>query len=45
MQELGKPSLGIALLRVTDVVPDADVTGPVLDFSDEVRALHARAVS
>jgi len=45
MQELGKPSLGIALLRITDVVPDADVTGPVLDFSDEVRALHARAIS
>ncbi|MES3057361.1 nucleoside deaminase [Sphingomonas faeni] len=44
MQELGKPSLGIALLRITDVVPDADVTGPVPDFADEVRALHARAV-
>jgi len=45
MQELGKPSLGIALLRITDVVPDADVTGPVPDFADEVRALHARSVS
>lgn len=44
MQELGKPSLGIALLRITDVVPDADVTGPVPDFADEVRALHARGV-
>ena len=45
MQELGKPSLGISLLRLTDVVPDADVTGPVPDLADEVRALHARAVS
>ena len=45
MQELGKPSLGIALLRIIDVVPDADVAGPVPDFADEVRALHARAVS
>ena len=45
MQELGKPSLGIALLRIIDVVPDADVAGPVPDFADEIRALHARAVS
>lgn len=44
MRELGKPSLGIGLLRITDVVPDADVMGPVQDFADEVRGLHARAV-
>ncbi len=43
MQEMGKPSLGIELLRITDVVPGADVTGPVSNFADEVRALHARA--
>lgn len=41
MQELGRPSLGIVPLRITDVVPDADVTGPVPEFADEVRALHA----
>jgi len=44
-RELGKSSLGILPLRITDVVPDADVTGPVPDFADEVRALHARPVS
>jgi len=43
MDELGRPSLGIAPLRITDVVPDAQVEGPVAAFADEVRSLHARA--
>jgi hypothetical protein len=41
--ELGLPPLGIASLRITDVVPGAQVEGPVAAFADEVRALHARA--
>lgn len=40
--ELGRPAQGIAPLRITDVVPDARVEGPVPRFVDEVRALHAR---
>ncbi|KQN28008.1 cytidine deaminase [Sphingomonas sp. Leaf34] len=43
MRELGKPPLGIAPLRVTDVVPGATVSGPVPALADQVRALHARA--
>ena len=42
MDAFGKPSLGIVPLRITDVIPDADVAGPVPAFADEVRALHAR---
>ncbi len=42
-REFGKPSLGIVPLRITDVVADAVVTGPVPAFADEVRTLHARA--
>lgn len=42
-RDLGKPQLGIAPLRITDVVPGAIVEGPVMTFADEVRALHARA--
>jgi len=40
---MGKPPLGIAPLRITDVIPDAEVSGPVPAFAEEVRALHARA--
>ena len=43
LREFGKPSLGIVPLRITDVVPDAVVAGPVPAFADEVRTLHARA--
>ena len=43
LDELGRPSLGIAPLRITDVVPGARVDGPVTVFADEVRSLHARA--
>ncbi|MEG8042054.1 nucleoside deaminase [Sphingomonas faeni] len=43
LREFGKPSLGIVPLRITDVVPDAVVTGPAPAFADEVRTLHARA--
>lgn len=42
-RELGQDPLGIAPLRITDVLPDANVTGPFLEFADEIRALHARA--
>jgi tRNA(Arg) A34 adenosine deaminase TadA len=44
LDELGRPSLGIAPLRITDVVPGARVEGPVDRFAAEVRALHARSV-
>ena len=43
MGELGKPSLGIAPLRITDVMPDVVVSGAVPAFADAVRALHVRA--
>ncbi|WP_214654860.1 nucleoside deaminase [Sphingomonas albertensis] len=43
LRDLGKPQLGIAPLRITDVVPGAIVEGPVMTFADEIRALHARA--
>jgi len=43
LAELDRPPLGIAPLRITDVVPDAQVEGPVAAFADEVRSLHARA--
>lgn len=43
LKELGRPSIGIAPLRITDVVPGAEVEGPVEMFADAVRALRARA--
>lgn len=43
LRDLGEPQLGIAPLRITEVVPGAIVEGPVMAFADEVRALHARA--
>ncbi|MBB4154209.1 tRNA(Arg) A34 adenosine deaminase TadA [Sphingomonas jinjuensis] len=42
-EELGRPPMGIAPLRITDVVPDAVVAGPVEIFAAKVRALHARS--
>ena len=42
-RELGQDSLGIAPLRITDILPDASVTGPFPEFAEAVRALHARA--
>jgi tRNA(Arg) A34 adenosine deaminase TadA len=44
-EELGRPSLGIVPLRIADVVPGAQVEGPVAAFAAEVRALHARAAA
>ncbi|KQT32519.1 cytidine deaminase [Sphingomonas sp. Leaf412] len=43
MDELGKPPLGIAALRITDVIPDAEVSGPFAQFAEEVHRLHAAA--
>lgn len=43
LSELGRPALGISPLRITDVVPDAIVDGPVEAFVEEVRALHGRS--
>ncbi len=43
LKELGRPPLGIAPLRITDIVPDAQVEGPVAEFAEEVRSLHAGA--
>lgn len=42
-EELGQPPLGIAPLQITDVVPGAEVEGPVAAFADAIRALHARS--
>ncbi|WP_375271969.1 nucleoside deaminase [Sphingomonas sp.] len=43
MRELGRPSMGIAPLPITAILPAADVEGPVPELADAVRALHARA--
>ncbi|WP_405052955.1 nucleoside deaminase [Sphingomonas sp. SORGH_AS_0802] len=43
LKELGRPSLGIAPLRITDVIPGAEVEGPVENFAEEVRLLHSQA--
>jgi len=43
LKELGRPSLGIAPLRITDVIPGAEVEGPVEAFAEEVRLLHSQA--
>jgi tRNA(Arg) A34 adenosine deaminase TadA len=43
LKELGRPSLGIAPLRITDVIPGAEVEGPVETFAEEVRLLHSQA--
>lgn len=40
--ELGVPEAPVAALRITDVVPGAEVDGPVPELADRVRALHAR---
>lgn len=43
LAEFGRPPMGIAPLRITDVVPAAQVEGPVECLASEVRALHARS--
>ena len=43
LKEFGRPSLGIAPLRITDVIPGAEVEGPVEVFAEEVRLLHSQA--
>lgn len=42
-RQLGHESLGIKPLRITDVLPEANVSGPFSEFADVVRALHAKA--
>ena len=39
-REWGVPAGPVAPLSITDVVPDADVTGPADDLVEEIRALH-----
>ncbi len=43
MHELGRPPLGIELLPITAVIAKAEVEGPVAEFAEPIRALHARA--
>jgi hypothetical protein len=43
LEELGRPSLGIAPLRITDVIPGAEDEGPVEAFAEEVCLLHSQA--
>lgn len=42
LTEFGAPPSPIRPLRITEVIIDAQVTGPVPEFADEVRGLHAR---
>ncbi|MGP4112155.1 nucleoside deaminase [Streptomyces sp. 4N509B] len=42
LKEFGAPPPPIRPLPVRDLVPDADVTGPVPGLADEVRELHRR---
>lgn len=43
MDELGKPPLGIAPLRIPQVIDGAEVEGPVPAFAETIRDLHARS--
>ncbi|MDN5895133.1 MAG: nucleoside deaminase [Nocardioides sp.] len=42
LSELGVPEAPVAALRITEVVPGAQVDGPAPELADRVRALHAR---
>lgn len=42
LDELGVTPAPVAALRITDVVPGAEVDGPVPDLAEQVRALHVR---
>jgi tRNA(Arg) A34 adenosine deaminase TadA len=42
MAELGVPPAPVRPLTIRDVLPAADVTGPVSEFADQLRALHRR---
>jgi tRNA(Arg) A34 adenosine deaminase TadA len=42
MAELGVPPAPVRPLTIRDVLPAADVTGPVPEFADQLRALHRR---
>ncbi|MFF5406155.1 nucleoside deaminase [Streptomyces misionensis] len=42
LTELGVPPAPVRLLPIRDVLPDAQVEGPVPELVDEVRALHRR---
>jgi hypothetical protein len=43
LEELGRPLLGIAPLRITDIIPGPGVEGPVEVFAEENRLLHYQA--
>jgi len=40
--ELGVPPAPVAPLRITEVAPGLEVDGPVEEYAERVRALHAR---
>jgi tRNA(Arg) A34 adenosine deaminase TadA len=40
--ELGVPPSPVAALRITEVVPGAEVSGPAPQLAERVRALHVR---
>ena len=42
--ELGLPASPVAALSIQQVVPDAQVEGPVPELAERVRSLHARRV-
>ncbi len=42
LEELGVPPSPVRPLRITEVVPDAQVSGPFEAFAEEVRELHRR---
>ena len=41
-EEFGGPPAPVARLRITEVIVDADVDGPVEEFGEELRELHRR---
>lgn len=43
MKELGAPSIGIRMLPITAIIANARVEGPVPEFAETIRTLHARA--
>ncbi|TVP90005.1 nucleoside deaminase [Alkalibacterium sp.] len=43
MEEMGAPKSPVRNLSIQELIRDADVDGPVLDFADEIRELHREA--
>lgn len=43
MEEMGAPKSPVKNLPIEDIILDAEVDGPVLEFAEEIRELHREA--